>query len=534
MLIPRWQLSPVAVLNRLAISRPRRSRRHRRNFEPVAVVAGIEALEERLLLSASGPQALDADSEHSVARHWNEELLDAIRRDTPRPTVHARNLFHVSIAMYDAWALYDPQAEPYLHQEFVVPRHDPAAQQEAISFAAYRVLQHRFANSPGAATSLAAFDALMDDLGYDRSFTSTSGSLPAAIGNRVAQTIIAFGLTDGANEPGHYADTTGYVPVNPPMDPHERGTELVDPNRWQPLEINGKTQVFLTPHWGEVTPFAISRPSSAEVYFDPGTPPLLGDATDAEFKDAILRVIEFSSVLDPAQGVLVDRSPGMFGNHPLGTNDGTGHAINPATGEPYEPNVVNLGDWGRVLAEFWADGPNSETPPGHWNTIANHVSDQMDELGIPKRIGGEHPVADELEWDVKLYFVLNGAVHDAAIASWDAKEAYDYVRPISMIRYMGGLGQSSDPDGPSYHPHGLALAPGLVEVITAESSAENERHAHLVEPDGSHLGAIAILAWAGHPDDPDDVGGVEWIRAVDWLPYQAETFVTPAFAAFTS
>ena len=47
---------------------------------------------------------------HSVARVWNEALLQAIERDTPAPTVHARNLFHVSAAMWDAWAAYDPIA----------------------------------------------------------------------------------------------------------------------------------------------------------------------------------------------------------------------------------------------------------------------------------------------------------------------------------------------------------------------------------------------------------------------------------------
>lgn len=526
---------PVTLLRHLSVSRrPSHLRRHGRCAGASAVVAGIEVLEERRLLSAAGPQTLDADGEHSVARLWNDELLDAIRRDTPRPTVHARNLFHVSIAMYDAWAVYDPRAEPYLHREFVIPRHDPAAQQEAISFAAYRVLEHRFASSPGASVSLAAFDALMEDLGYDPSFTSTVGRSPAAVGNRVAQTIIGYGTLDGANEASNYADTSGYTPVNSPMNPHESGTGLGDPNRWQPLEINGRTQVFLTPHWGDVTPFAMERHAATDVYFDPGAPPQLGGPGDAEFKEAILRVIAFSSVLDPTQDILVDRSPGVFGDNPLGTNDGGGHALNPATGQPYESNVVNLGDWGRVLAEFWADGPNSETPPGHWNTIANYVSDEMDELGLRKRIGGRGPAVDELEWDVKLYFTLNGAVHDAAIAAWDVKEQYDYVRPISMIRHMGELGQSSDPDAPSFHEHGLPLAPGLVEVITVESSAPGERHAHLAEADGSHVGEIAIFAWAGHPDDPDGVGGVEWIRPEDWLPYQAETFVTPPFAGFVS
>jgi hypothetical protein len=100
-----------------------------------------------------------------------------------------------------------------------------------------------------------------------------------------------------------------------------------------------------------------------------------------------------------------------------------------------------------------------------------------------------------------------------------------------MIRYMGGKGQSSDVGGPSYDPEGLPLEPGLVEVITAESSAPGERHAHLA----GHRGEIAIRAWRGNPEDPaTQRGGVGWIRAVDWLPYQLPTFVTPAFAGYVS
>jgi len=53
----------------------------------------------------------------SVARVWDEAILDAIRRDVPAPTVHARNLFHVSAAMWDAWAAYDPTADGYLVHE---------------------------------------------------------------------------------------------------------------------------------------------------------------------------------------------------------------------------------------------------------------------------------------------------------------------------------------------------------------------------------------------------------------------------------
>ena len=42
-------------------------------------------------------------------------------------------------------------------------------------------------------------------------------------------------------------------------------------------------------------------------------------------------------------------------------------------------------------------------------------------------------------------------------------------------------------------------------------------------------------AWTGGPADPlNDVGGVGWIRAVEWVPYQKASFVTPAFAGYVS
>jgi hypothetical protein len=180
------------------------------------------------------------------------------------------------------------------------------------------------------------------------------------------------------------------------------------------------------------------------------------------------------------------------------------------------------------MAEFWADGPKSETPPGHWNVLANLVSDEM----APNlRIGGTGVAVDRLQWDVKLYFALNGAVHDAAIAAWGLKGRYDGTRPISMIRYMGGLGQSSDPNGSSYNKEGLPLVPGLIEVITRSATAAGQPMAALA----GHEGQIAIRAWGGNPKDPKtQIGGVRWILAANWVPYQLPTFVTPAFQGFAS
>jgi hypothetical protein len=154
-----------------------------------------------------------------------------------------------------------------------------------------------------------------------------------------------------------------------------------------------------------------------------------------------------------------------------------------------------------------------------------------DQLAPNLRIGGQGPVVERLEWDVKLYFALNGAVHDAAIAAWGLKGKYDSIRPISMIRYLGGLGQSSDPKLPSYNPEGLPLVPGLSELITSNTTRPGERHAAL----HGHEGEIAIKAWSGNPKDPQaETSPVGWIRAVDWVPYQLPTFVTPSFPGYVS
>lgn len=468
----------------------------------------------------------------SVARLWNEELLAAIRRDNPRPPVVTRYLFHVSAVMYDAWAAYDTTATAVFRSERVSAGDIEAARREAISYAAYRVMLDRFANSPGAAITLPSMDNLMNTLGYDPSVTTTVGSSPAAVGNRIAASLIAQTVDDGSNQGGNYADTTGYAPVNGPLTVEVPGVSgVVDVNRWQPLLVPGaaEPQSFLTPHWREVRPFAMERPAPGAMYLDPGAPPLLGGAGDDVFREDVMEVLRASAMLNPDDGVLINISPALIGNNSLGANDGSGHPVNPVTGLAYPAEMMVLrGDWGRVLAEFWADGPLSSTPPGHWNEIANEVS-EFD--GFERRFGGSGPELDALEWDVKLYLALNSAVYDTAIATWEVKAHYDFGRPLTFIRTMASLGQSSDPDGPSYHPNGLPLEEGLVEVITAESSAPGERHEHLAD----FAGEIALFAWKGHPSDPQmEYGGCGWIRGAEWIPYQARTFVTPPFAGYTS
>lgn len=460
----------------------------------------------------------------SIARVWDEEILAAIRMSTPRPPVHARNLYHTSAALYDAWAAYDATARGRFFFEKHTARNVELARREAMSYAAYRILKNRFVtgNGPNIVAINANIDATFLQLGYDKNNTSTAGNTPAEIGNRIASIIIAQGNVDGSNQAGNYAPNNGYIPQNTPMPFKIPGTVMQQPNRWQPLafdflilqngEIVGASiQGVLCPHWGPVTAFGLTtvdRDPGSGIYFsevDGAGPPAHGSQA---MKDDAVDLIQKSALVDPTDTAMVDISPAVWHNCPLGSYVMSGYGLNPVTGEAYPPNIVKLADYARTVAEYWADGPTSETPPGHWHSIANEVSDIMDERGTDFRIGGTGPVVDRLEWDVKMYMAVGGANHDAAIAAWGRKGYYDSARPISFIRWMAQLGQSSDPKLPGYHPDGLPLIPGLIEVITEDDVKPGGRFADFVElvyeplsgePVGvnTHVGELAIRTWLG-------------------------------------
>ena len=510
-----------------------------------------------------------------VARQWNELALESIRNDYARPTVHARNLFHISAAMYDAWAAYSDSVSTYLLgkqldgfacdlNSFPTPGNITAAREEAISHAVYRLILHRFENSPGADFIAAAAGDLMSRLGFDRNDASlayTSGS-PSALGNYLADCYIRFGFQDGSNEQNDYANTS-YEPVNPAIAPRDPGNpDIVDLDRWQPIsltvfidqagnEIDDNEPDFLGPEWGSVRAFALEAADRAEyqrdgfeywVYHDPGPPPVHRGPTSEHYKRGFSLVSVWSSHLDPDDGVMIDISPASIGNiahYPStfeqydqfydyfnGGDPGRGYATNPVTAAPYERQVVPRGDYARVLAEFWADGPDSETPPGHWFVILNEVSDHPQ---LDRRFAGVGAELDPLQWYVKAYFALGGAMHDAAIAAWGVKGWYDYIRPLSAIRGMAEFGQSSDPGGSSYSQDGLPLIPGYIEVVQPGDPIA----------DGviANAGKIKLKAWRGPKvigDLTSENAGVDWILAEQWVPYQRPSFVTPPFAGYVS
>ena len=344
--------------------------------------------------------------ERSVVIDWVEEMLSAIEQNPPAPTATTWRMDVVASSMYDAWAAYDPEAlGTQMGADLRRPpgEHTEANQAEAVSYAAYRALTFVFPNQePQFATQMKELEYPLSD--------STDVTTPAGVGNVAAQAVIDYRVNDGANALGGFTQIMSdtypelYQPVNSPdhTAPNAPGGADFDPNRWQPLRVptgtlldaNGNPyyendvpgsyvdQTFLTPHWGAVVPFALS---SGDQFRPPGPP-------------------QYGSVEPYVDGL---------GNET--TND---QAWVDQINEIKDHNAA-LDDRKKVIAEFWADGPTTWTPPGHWVQIA---------MGLARRDG--HGIGE----DVRMYLALTGALLDGGIVAWEAKRQYDYIRPISAIR----------------------------------------------------------------------------------------------------
>jgi PAP2 superfamily len=197
--------------------------------------------------------------------------------------------------------------------------------------------------------------------------------------------VLTFRHNDGSNQLGNlspsgipYADYTGYVPVNPdstvPIDP----SHVVNVNRWQPLTYTDASGHIVTPsfvgaQWYLVKAFALTSSGQFNSFVGRFGPAKNGSAT---FRKQAEDLIVLSA---------------------------------------------NLTDQQKMIAEYWANGPHTELPPGHWDLFAQFVSAR------------DHHTVDQ---DVKMFFAMTNAIFDAGIAAWTAKRTYDSVRPVTAIDFL--------------------------------------------------------------------------------------------------
>jgi len=387
----------------------------------IVFAAGVTFAQDKPLVQWSGP-ALQTRAHDNVVIQWNNAAVETIRYRRPWPTIGARALAITHTCMYDAWAAYDSKAlATRLGGRLRRPPSERTGQNKniAISFAAYRCLSDLF---PG---DVAEYDAVMKALSLNPADSSRDPKTPTGIGNLAAESVLEFRHHDGSNQlgdlhPGAYSDYTDYKPVN-------TFDHLNDVDRWQPLRtpipdggLYGRylIQTFVTPQWARVTPFAMT--TGAE--FRPPPP-----ASYTKSRERYVR--QAQELLDLSAALTDDQ---------------------------------------KMMVEYWADGPTSETPPGHWCLFAQFVSTR------------DHHTLDD---DVKMFFALTNALFDAGIAAWDAKAAYDSVRPITAIHFLfagqqvhawGGRfkGTQTIPadQWTPYQPQTMAMTPAFPEFISGHST----------------------------------------------------------------
>jgi hypothetical protein len=376
-----------------------------------------------------------SDSDNVVLQ-WDEELLQAIRALPPGPTVTARAISVVHTAIFDAWAAYDAKARG---TRLGGSLRRPAAErtldnkQLAISFAAYTTLVDLFpARQPDFAQQMVAL--------HGPDWAADAGTA-AAVGRTAAQAVVDYRHADGANQLNGYVDTCRpacYQPVNTP-------DTVVDPWRWQPLRVPlgiGQPQTATTPHWQNVKGFALKSPWQ----FPPPGPDRLGNSFDPRHVDNLLAL----------------------------TSD--------------------LTDRQKVTAEYWADGPRSEFPPGHWALIAQVLSRKR---------------GHSLDYDARMFFALGNALMDASIAAWAAKYRWDFVRPITAIReryrgrpvrsWLGPYQDYGTVQGEQWIPYQSpnVVTPPFPEYVSGHSTFSSAAAAILAKFTGSDAFGAGVTIEAG-------------------------------------
>jgi len=311
----------------------------------------------------------------------------------------ARALAIAHTCMYDAWAQFDDVAVGTVCR--LQPRppvgSDPdATKSKAISFAAYRCLRNLYPDdgSSKIPSPSARLGAVLTSHGYslgetcdsDDACRDSDSMTPAGVGNHAAQAVIDARRHDGSNQygdlnPGAYSDYTGYAPRNPPMGfctplfADCPPLQVDDPNHWQPLiGPTGVTQTFVGAQWERVTPFALTSAGQFDHMAFAPAPDIFKNP--GHYHKNVNEVLQFSKGLDAAR---------------------------------------------KLIVEYWADGPDSELPPGHWGLFAQFVSKRDNH---------------SIDQDVEMFFTMHNASFDAGIVAWHFKRNYDGVRPITAVRHL--------------------------------------------------------------------------------------------------
>ena len=406
------------------------------------------------------------------------DLATAARRG---PTISSRLYALVNTALYDSWAMFDEDAKGSIYnrpsgddlEDLLEQAGDldegsglQSLRDAVMAVAANNVIRAVGATLfPGGTLPQTFLDRSVALL--DQQLAALSPGTPEAValrtialklGGQVSAAINSYALLDGSNQQNNYADTTGYVATPSRFDPTNPRATL--DTTWQPLTLpNGSRQAPLTPHWGEVTPFA----SGADLVPDSVLTPYTSDGSlNPLFVAELNQVLQYSMNLTATQ---------------------------------------------KAIAEYWEAGPGSSFPPGVWMGFTN-------DLIRDRQLS--------LDQSVKLSFGVSQSLMDAAIGTWATKYEFNSVRPITAIRqYYHGLTTTDwgEPltdwretplDGQAWQPYQnpAALTPNFPDVNSGHSAYSSAASTFIRNFLGSNVfGKSVTLADNSSRFDPNGFDG---------------------------
>lgn len=233
------------------------------------------------------------------------------------------------------------------------------------------------------ALSFAAYDCLLDQFPEQQmlfnatmaelGYTLDDQSPPAVVGHKASFAVLIFRHSDGSNQLGDIHPGAYSDYTN--YQPINDADNLVDPNRYQPIKFPDGHGGFVVPDF--ITPqWRFVRPFA---------------------------LMQRDQFLAPPPNLFPGPLYTVQANDILRINR-------------------SLTDEQKMITQFWEEElPGSLTAAPQWDLFAKFVSNR-DQLSL-----------DE---DVQLFFILNNALLDASIACWDTKINYDYIRPISSLRFI--------------------------------------------------------------------------------------------------
>ncbi|MFN0051118.1 MAG: phosphatase PAP2 family protein [Planctomycetales bacterium] len=328
---------------------------------------------------------------------WNAIALAAVvadhsgtfgNKEQGGPTRAARALAMVHLAMYDAANAVTPIGRPY----FEVGNSAGASLDAAVATAARDTLSDLYPNQSAAFAQ--AHQLYLQPIQGAEIIRKEVDA-----GGKAARKMLQERRRDGSQVAG------SYVPSGAP------GAHDVDPLH--------PTQGFLTPAWGGVTPFGLSR----QFQFRPNPPPALGSAA-------------YAAALNDVK-------------------DLGGDGVTTPTFRTEEETMIGL---------YWAyDGtPGLGVPPRLYNQIVRTIA--LDQGN------------SELE-NARLFALVNAAQADAGIVCWGIKYHYVVWRPILGIRRADEDGNPhTDPD-PDWEPLGAPASNQSGDNFTPPFPAYTSGHA---------------------------------------------------------